>query len=87
MTKEQKKEFLQYLENLKLIQADDYFREGFDMAISALTADVRPNIHATWEKIWRTDCECSEYVCSKCGCGEDYQTDFCPNCGADMRGE
>lgn len=38
-----------------------------------------------WEKIWRTDCECSEYVCSKCGCGEDYWTDFCPNCGADMR--
>ena len=39
-----------------------------------------------WEKIWRTDCECSEYVCSKCGCGEDYWTNFCPNCGADMRG-
>lgn len=38
-----------------------------------------------WEKIWRTDCECSEYVCSKCGCGEDFLTDFCPNCGADMR--
>lgn len=40
-----------------------------------------------WEKIWRTDCMCLEYVCSKCGNGEDYQTDFCPNCGADMRGE
>ena len=39
-----------------------------------------------WEKIWRTDCERSEYMCSKCGCGEDYYTDFCPNCGADMRG-
>lgn len=36
MTKEQKKEFLQYLENLKLIQADDFYREGLDMAISAL---------------------------------------------------
>lgn len=36
MTKEQKEEFLQYLENLKLIQADDFYREGFDMAISAL---------------------------------------------------
>lgn len=38
-----------------------------------------------WEKIWRTDCESSEYVCSQCGCGEDYWTNFCPNCGADMR--
>ena len=40
-----------------------------------------------WKKIWRDDCECSEYVCSKCDCGEDYVTDFCPNCGADMRGK
>lgn len=40
-----------------------------------------------WEKIWRTDNMCSEYVCSKCGCGEDYCTEFCPNCGADMRGK
>ena len=39
-----------------------------------------------WEKIWRTDAEHSEYICSKCECGEDYPTDFCPNCGADMRG-
>lgn len=36
MTKEQKEEFLQYLENLKLIQADDFYCEGLDMAISAL---------------------------------------------------
>ena len=36
MSKEQKEEFLQYLENLKLIQADDFYREGLDMAISAL---------------------------------------------------
>lgn len=37
MTKEQKEEFLQYLENLKIIQTDDYlYREGIDMAISAI---------------------------------------------------
>lgn len=41
MTKEQKKEFLQYLKNLKLIQADDFFREGFDIAISALSEGKR----------------------------------------------
>lgn len=40
-----------------------------------------------WKKIWRDDCGFSEYVCSKCDCGEDYVTDFCPNCGADMRGK
>ena len=56
--------------------------EALDMAISALSENK-----GKWEKIWRTDAECSEYICSKCDCGEDYPTDFCPNCGADMRGE
>ena len=40
MTKEQKKEFLQYLKNLRLIQADDFYREGFDIAISALSEEL-----------------------------------------------
>lgn len=40
MAKEQKEEFLQYLENLKLIQADDFYREGLDMAISALSEEL-----------------------------------------------
>lgn len=43
MTKEQKEEFLQYLENLKLIQADVFYREGLDMAISALKGLDLPN--------------------------------------------
>lgn len=43
MTKEQKEEFLQYLENLKLIQADDFYREGLDIAISALKGLDLPN--------------------------------------------
>ena len=27
-----------------------------------------------------------EYKCSKCGYPEAYAPNFCPNCGADMRG-
>lgn len=27
------------------------------------------------------------YECSRCGFIEDYHANFCPNCGADMRGE
>ena len=27
------------------------------------------------------------YKCNLCRCGSDMETDFCPNCGADMRGE
>lgn len=45
-----------------------------------------------WEKIWRTDCECSEYVCSKCGNdiatkSDVWNDNFCSECGADMRHE
>ncbi len=43
MTKEQKEEFLQYLENLKLIQADDFYREGLGMARAAINMRREPN--------------------------------------------
>lgn len=67
---------------------------------SAPSADVRENIHATWEEI--SDPIDSKYgkhnyVCPKCfrdplyfvGGTEDWwcidKPHFCPNCGADMR--
>ena len=27
----------------------------------------------------------SYYLCSACRCGEDFEFDFCPNCGSDNR--
>ena len=45
------------------------------------TADVRENVHGHWTD----DCECSV-----CGFGVDPITvgsNYCPHCGADMRGE
>lgn len=32
------------------------------------------------------DSENEEYRCSKCGYPEAYKPNYCPNCGADMRG-
>lgn len=70
--------------------------EAFDMAISALSADVRPNIRGHWEPKYPTREEiiyCQErYFCSNC---KNYVVDriarlefnYCPNCGADMRGK
>ena len=53
------------------------------------SADVRPNIHGHWED--------GNNICPKCGEDKfkgldadiyaDWQPNFCPNCGADMRGK
>ena len=48
-------------------------------------ADVVPVVHGRWEqmKVFRT-----QYVCSECGdLFPDFRSNYCPNCGADMRGE
>lgn len=64
-----------------------------DMAISALSTDVRPNIHAEWEKPTGKIQPFGEDTrqCTGCGFFTDkdgcYVYNFCPNCGADMRGK
>lgn len=46
------------------------------------TADVRENVRGEWIKIhWKA------FRCSECKGISEYYTDFCPNCGAQMRGE
>ena len=54
------------------------------------TADVRENVHGNWVGI--DDDPCETFECDRCGfvledwiLGAFYN--FCPNCGADMRGE
>lgn len=51
------------------------------------TADVRENVHGEWVDIIIDDVEMQK--CSVCGYGEYvlHRPYFCPNCGADMRGE
>jgi hypothetical protein len=48
-------------------------------------ADVRPVVRATWRRYSPfTD----TYECSNCGeqvIDQQFRTNFCPNCGADMR--
>ena len=58
-------------------------------------ADVAERKHGEWILKQEYDI-CEEdgekfWECSLCGCGSDsydttYHTNFCPNCGADMRG-
>ena len=47
------------------------------------TADVRENVHGEWIA------DFFSWICSNCGCTvEDKKPtwNYCPNCGADMRG-
>jgi len=52
-------------------------------------ADVRENIHGTWEH-WEGETFFDVPICSNCGMTFSRNArgwSFCPNCGADMRGE
>lgn len=78
----------------KYATASDFLsaRDAIERATKVLeslpAADVEPVRHGRWiyrefddEYGWR-----QEYECSKCGKYSYFDTDFCPNCGADMRG-
>ena len=51
------------------------------------TADVRENVHGKWLTV-ETSHEWVDDFCSVCGykVGMFWARNFCPNCGADMRG-
>ena len=60
----------------------------FENAIDAQpTADVRENVKGEW--IEQEDDYYHYWECSECGFGVglDDIRNYCPNCGADMRGE
>lgn len=84
MTREEAIECLNF-QNEKIFGGQS---EALKMAVSALSADVRPNIHATWEKVSADKYIQSgnyRYRCSMCGELTIGEPNFCPTCGADMR--
>lgn len=48
------------------------------------TADVRENVRGEWKSRTFYD---STLVCSECGAEGRWDFEYCPYCGADMRGE
>lgn len=52
--------------------------ENYELAPAA---DVRPAVRGRWEKDTPMG-----YKCNTCGCLMQGKSNFCPNCGADMRG-
>lgn len=51
------------------------------------TVDAVPVVHGRWEKREAVvfDDELVGYRCSECNTTWDAETNYCPNCGADMR--
>lgn len=54
--------------------------DDVEKAIRAIpAANVRENVKAYWWDIGSLSCRCSN-----CGCKNNKETIFCPNCGAEM---
>ena len=53
------------------------------------SADVRENVHGEWidETFEPYGLVFHPFKCNLCGEHSECDSDFCPNCGADMRGE
>ena len=71
-----------------------FWTGGIEKAIDEqLTYDVRENVRGEWIKL-DMHAHLADHKCSACGqecyvptCMGDPMYVFCPNCGADMRGE
>ena len=64
--------------------------EGFIIAEEIIkeqpTVETKPVVHGEWK--FEMSTVFPVYRCSECNCATALgQTKFCPNCGADMRGE
>ena len=56
----------------------------FDVVDDLPTADVQEVRHGYWKERMST---LSSVKCSECGNSHEYDTTYCPNCGARMDGE
>ena len=92
MTREEARELFE--DNFTVINTHGHYTkeeegQAQELAISALSADVKSNIHAEWEKVSADKYIKSanyRYRCSMCGELTIGEPNFCPTCGADMRG-
>ena len=50
-------------------------------------ADVRENKHGEWICVSTTNTWYEQWACNQCSGIMNVKTNFCPSCGADMRGE
>lgn len=62
--------------------------EAAKMAIAALRPVSREQVEQVWRGEWiDTNHRTSSCKCTKCGAVQEYETPFCPACGAPMTDE
>lgn len=72
----------QYLKKVYLTTKNDSYREALSVALSALRPVSRDQV---WRGEWiDTNHRTSSCKCTKCGAVQEYETPFCPACGAPM---
>lgn len=54
---------------------------------NAPTLDLAPVVHGEWKNCGQLSKTTWLHRCSLCGCPQDYNHNYCPNCGAKMDGE
>lgn len=67
---------------------DSLLRQILDQLVARLpAADVKPVVHGRWIIYPSPDeYHCDKYICDHCGYEMDAEkSNFCPNCGAEMR--
>ena len=85
MTREvTRKEAIKIMEHLKSIVSSEDYKEAFSMAIEALQEPEQKK--GQWEEIRNAYGEIEGWTCT-CGREVKCKYNYCPNCGADMRGE
>jgi len=65
------------------------FEAGQQIVANFPAADVKPVVRGTWEDVmgWLTCSVCGNTIYEIDDYGDRYPTNFCSNCGADMRKE
>lgn len=54
----------------------------------ACVVNLKPAVRGRWKDTYTISGRiAAEAVCSNCDCFNNWRSDFCPNCGADMRKE
>ena len=89
MTRAEAIEELQYIKD-SLVSCELSY-DALDMAIESLSADVRENVKGEWKRevLGSTSGYGTTvmYQCSACERMSISEYNYCPNCGAYMRGE